>query len=161
MNEPVVNTQLKRLRKENPGLYKAAREWISDGWGLERDPTPEQIAAALLMEANSQPYGFAGELRTWAYAILDCAHKPLWTFEDTLATYRYGWGLFYLDDGTYQIQKLDDPEGVCEEHNLGRPKRTFKSDATAVRWVREQAKSGLDICVKALTFLAAQKNRVA
>lgn len=180
-----MNAALQKLKKTQAGLYENVLEWIAEGWGLEGEPTPEQIAAALLMEANTQdewpptkdkkwtatPSLHSSELRQLAYEILDCAHKPIWVHIDNLRSYIQGWAIFFVDDGEshYQIQKLDDPEGVCAEHDLraglggGKPDwraiNHFKSDAEAVRWVRKQAKTGESTCQKALDFLAAQKNR--
>lgn len=36
------------------GIIDLCREWIMDGWGLEDEPTPAQIAAALYNEAADQ-----------------------------------------------------------------------------------------------------------
>jgi hypothetical protein len=71
---------LSRLNDENNGLIDQAREWIAEGWGLNGDPTPEQIAAALLMEARTQDEcvkagqgspEFSRHLRLVAFTILD------------------------------------------------------------------------------------------
>lgn len=68
-----------------PGLITAAKEWVSEGWGVREDkPAPEQLAAALFMEASTQDQCAAdGEsdaeypkkLRTIAHQILRfCDH---------------------------------------------------------------------------------------
>ena len=71
---------LSRLNNENNGLIDQARERIAEGWGLKGDPTPEQIAAALLMEGRTQDEcvkagqgspEFPRQLRQVAFAILD------------------------------------------------------------------------------------------
>lgn len=53
----VVPSVLDQLAKEFPDLlsrpHGAAFEWIAEGWGLEGEPTEEQLAAALLMEART------------------------------------------------------------------------------------------------------------
>lgn len=70
---------LSRLNDENDGLIDQAREWIAEGWGLTGDPTPEQVAAALLMEARTQDEcvkigqgspDFSRQLRQVAFTIL-------------------------------------------------------------------------------------------
>lgn len=53
-NESVA-AYLKHVQKvECPGLITLAEEWIAEGWGLEGEATPEQLAAAIFMEANTQ-----------------------------------------------------------------------------------------------------------
>lgn len=73
---------LSRLIDENNGLIDQAREWIAEGWGLKGDPAPEQIAAALLMEARTQDEcvkagqgspQFPRQLRQIAFTILDAS----------------------------------------------------------------------------------------
>jgi len=73
---------LSRLNDESNGLIDQAREWIAEGWGLKGDPAPEQIAAALLMEARTQDECVkAGQgspqlprqLRQVAFTILDAS----------------------------------------------------------------------------------------
>jgi hypothetical protein len=73
---------LSRVNDENNGLIDQAREWIAEGWGLKDDPTPEQIAAALLMEARTQDEcvkagqgspEFPRQLRQVAFTILDAS----------------------------------------------------------------------------------------
>src|SRR5581483_10644987 len=39
---------MRQFVKDKPDLFPAAWEWIKDGWELEGEPAPEQIAAALL-----------------------------------------------------------------------------------------------------------------
>lgn len=43
-----------RLTHDDRIMISLAREWIAEGWGLEDDPTMEQVLAALLMEAGTQ-----------------------------------------------------------------------------------------------------------
>lgn len=68
------------MNDENNGLIDQAREWIAEGWGLKGDPTPEQIAEALLMEARTQDecvkvgqgcLEYPRRLRQIAFTILD------------------------------------------------------------------------------------------
>ncbi len=77
-----MKTFLSRLNDENNGLIDQAREWIAEGWGLKSDPAPEQIAAALLMEARTQDecvkagqgrLEFLRQLRKVAFTILDAS----------------------------------------------------------------------------------------
>jgi hypothetical protein len=49
-----MDTFMEKVMSENRDLFPAVYEWIGDGWGLEGRVFPEQIAAALLMEANTQ-----------------------------------------------------------------------------------------------------------
>lgn len=65
---------------KNEGLIEHVREWIADGWGLSGQPTNEQAAAALLMEARTQDEcvrrgesspEHPANLRRVAYGILD------------------------------------------------------------------------------------------
>lgn len=53
-NNADLDNFLRRLNDDFDGLIDNAKEWIADGWGLEVEPAPEQIAAALLMEARTQ-----------------------------------------------------------------------------------------------------------
>ena len=39
---------------KNHALLQHVQEWIKDGWGLEGEISPEQMMAALLMEARTQ-----------------------------------------------------------------------------------------------------------
>lgn len=66
------------------GIIDNAREWCLDGWGLDCKPSPEQIAAALLMEANDQDecvhrgeshMSYPMMLRNIAFDILEVAHR--------------------------------------------------------------------------------------
>lgn len=43
---------MEELEKKHPVILNA-REWVQEGWGIEGDPTPEQIATALLHEATT------------------------------------------------------------------------------------------------------------
>lgn len=56
--KPETKKYLERVNAENHGLIDTAHEWIANGWevepGLATDPTPEMIAAVLLMEAKTQ-----------------------------------------------------------------------------------------------------------
>lgn len=61
------------------GLISNAREWCNEGWGLEDEPQPEQLAAALFMEAADQDVcvergesdaSYPIRLRTVAHRIL-------------------------------------------------------------------------------------------
>jgi len=57
LDVPKKETSMKtiaELRSENEDLFAAAHEWVSDGWCCIIPPTPEQLAAAMLMEANTQ-----------------------------------------------------------------------------------------------------------
>ena len=58
--------------------------WLHEGWGLLDEPSPEQIAAALLMEANTQDDCVRGggseasypiRLRRIAFSILRHFHE--------------------------------------------------------------------------------------
>ena len=40
--------------KSTEALMAQAREWCMEGWGLREEPTSEQLAAAMLMEAKTQ-----------------------------------------------------------------------------------------------------------
>jgi hypothetical protein len=70
--------------KEFSGFIPQAKEWVLEGWNIgSLDPTPEQIAAALLMEANTQDECVkTGEshpdvpktLRNLAFIILQVLH---------------------------------------------------------------------------------------
>jgi hypothetical protein len=75
---------MQKITEENEDLFcHAVYEWIGHGWELEMEPTPEQIAAALFMEANTQDrYVKEGDsdashpirLRALAYRILEHFH---------------------------------------------------------------------------------------
>lgn len=63
-----------------------AREWILDGWGLDGEPSPEQLAAAMLMEARTQDAdveagrsdpSYPRSLRQVAFTILALAHPSV------------------------------------------------------------------------------------
>ena len=75
---------MKLIARANPDLAFAWRDWIANGWGLNDEPSPEQIAAALLMEANTQDScvidgesaaSYPLRLRRVAYKIIDHYHK--------------------------------------------------------------------------------------
>lgn len=78
-----MKAKTKALLKKSQ-LLEHVLEWIADGWGLDDpDPTDEQVAAALLMEANTQDACVkAGEsvaeypvsLRKLAFNILQQCH---------------------------------------------------------------------------------------
>lgn len=75
-----VDLLLATIEAECDGLITLMREFISDGWGLLGKPTPEQIAAAMLMEAGGNDPDhteeYRTELRTHAFRILEAAgHK--------------------------------------------------------------------------------------
>jgi hypothetical protein len=64
-------------------LIENAKEWIAVGWELKDDPTPEQLAAAMLMEADDQDGCVARNesapeypvfLRRFAFYILHSLH---------------------------------------------------------------------------------------
>lgn len=66
-------------------LLDAVESWIADGWGLEGEPSDEQAAAALLMEAKTQDRcvrrgesspEYPRTLRRVAYEILDVVKLP-------------------------------------------------------------------------------------
>lgn len=61
---------------DHDGTITNAREWCLEGWRLESEPSPEQIAAALLMEARgvNTPEG-QQYLREVAFKILHTLHK--------------------------------------------------------------------------------------
>jgi len=76
-----------QLKTEHTSLFDAAAEWVCEGWGVRADescfPTPEQLAAAMLMEAGGQDgYVERGEsdasypkrLREVAFGILFGLH---------------------------------------------------------------------------------------
>lgn len=73
-----------------------------------------------------------------------------WNLEKTHAAYKQGWGLFYRDDKTYAIQKLDDPENTClelfEEEFKG---KHFESDEEAIAYVRG---SECEVCKLAIKW---------
>lgn len=80
------NELMERLAAENPDLLGengAVYGWIKDGWGLDDDPMPEQIAASLLMEAITADHdvihgmadaSYPQRLRTIASQILKERH---------------------------------------------------------------------------------------
>jgi hypothetical protein len=51
-----LDDYLHRIEKTDcPGLITNAKEWVLEGWGIQdKEPTPEQLAAAMFMEANTQ-----------------------------------------------------------------------------------------------------------
>ncbi|MCE9552569.1 MAG: hypothetical protein K8T91_04215 [Planctomycetes bacterium] len=78
---------LEQLQKEHPSLFNAAAEWVCEGWGVREDvsrfPSPEQLAAAMLMEARDQDgcvergesdASFPKLLREVAFGILFAMH---------------------------------------------------------------------------------------
>lgn len=86
LQKPLSQYLDKVEQTECPGLITNAREWISEGWGLHDEITPEQLAAALLMEASTQDIcvetgdsvpEYPTTLRTIAFNILRLAgHSP-------------------------------------------------------------------------------------
>ena len=90
---------------------------------------------------------------------LQWSPPPVWTVEDTHATYKHGgWSVFWNDDGTYTLQALDDPEEAWSAAHGDNPPaeyngRRFKSDAEAAAFVQEAANEGDALCRKAIEFL--------
>ena len=87
MTNERIEAELQQINDETNGLIEHAKDWIADGWELpDRNPSPEQIAAALLMEANTQDICVKeGEsvpeypilLRQTAVRILNLVHPNL------------------------------------------------------------------------------------
>lgn len=74
-----------------------------------------------------------------------------WRMEDTIECYKLGFAPFCMDDGTYKILKLDEPDGVAEEHNFAPFSGTrFKTDVAALKYVKKKAAEGSDLCKRAL-----------
>lgn len=77
---------MQKVFKDNEDLFNdAVWEWLYEGWELQMEAQPEQIAAALLMEAKTQDSyvkdgdsdpSFPKRLRDLAYSIIDHYHKP-------------------------------------------------------------------------------------
>ena len=67
-----------------------------------------------------------------------------------------GWDIFevsgssYVEDGTLQIQRIDDPESVAEELGIEKLAHKFKSDDTAEKYVKRMARKGLSLYKRAL-----------
>lgn len=86
----------------------------------------------------------------------------VWTVEDTHATYKHGgWSIFYTDDRTYALQKLDDPDSAWyDAHNDNPPGeyngQRFDTDAEAAAFVQKSADEGDSLCRKAIEFLIAE-----
>lgn len=76
-----------------------------------------------------------------------------WNYLDTAASYREGWSIFYLDDKTYNLQKLDDPDGVADEFGYKYQGPRFPHDEAAMGYVKERAGRGNKLAKKALDFL--------
>ncbi len=76
-----------RFVEKQAGCCGVAYEWLHEGWGLTDEPSPEQIAAALFMEARDQDgcvergesaASYPVRLRELAYQIIDYHHKTHW-----------------------------------------------------------------------------------
>lgn len=81
------------LDSVEPGISQNVSEWIAEGWQLETDPTPEQIVAALLMEASFQDgcvekgessACYPKRLRNMARHILQVTHPSLGIVDDEI-----------------------------------------------------------------------------
>ena len=71
-----------------------------------------------------------------------------WNVEKTKAAYKQGWGLFYKDDKSYAIQKLDFPEETSLDlFNEEFKGKTFESDEEAIEFVRS---SECELCQLAI-----------
>jgi hypothetical protein len=66
------------------GLIEHAAEWVKEGWRLEGDPSPEQLAAAMLMEASNHHVMYATALRKLAFLILNVLHGTVTTEQEIL-----------------------------------------------------------------------------
>lgn len=73
-------------------------------------------------------------------------------------TFPLGFGLFQVDSGRYQLQKLDDIEEIEESYNL-KVQRTFESDVEAAKMVQMMADNGNEVCRRAIDFLIQNKSR--
>lgn len=72
-------------------------------------------------------------------------------------TFPLGFGLFQVDSGRYQLQKLDDIEEIEESYNL-KVKKTYESDAEAAEMVQSLADNGNEVCRRAIEFLIQNKS---
>lgn len=70
-------------------------------------------------------------------------------FDNTQA-YREGWGLFTVDSGKHQIQRLDDPKSVDESYP---EEPIFESDDAAFKYVVAKAAAGSQYHQIALDFV--------
>lgn len=75
---------------------------------------------------------------------------PVWSLEDTYAAYRDGWGLFQNDDGSFVIQRLDDPQSCPDEANVTDTEPAFDSDESALGHVEADARAGNPLAIKAM-----------
>lgn len=75
---------MKMLETVNCNLFPSIRAWIAEGWGLQDEAEPEQLAAALLMEAKTQDEcvkrgdsdpSYPVRLRRLAFTILSHYHE--------------------------------------------------------------------------------------
>lgn len=78
----LTKTTFEEIQEQHPNLTKQTKEWITEGWGINDDnPTPEQYAAAWLMEANTQEQyencnkEFPKLLRQLAFKLLHSLHE--------------------------------------------------------------------------------------
>lgn len=78
-----------------------------------------------------------------------------WKTENIHTAYSQGWGLFTLDDTTFNIQKLDEPEEVSLDVLNREFKGTlFESDEEAVEYV--QKNSDCPTCMLAVRIIQEQ-----
>lgn len=72
-------------------------------------------------------------------------------------TYRLGFGIFLVDSGKYQLQKLDDPEEIEDSYEI-KVERNFESDDEACEMVQLLANEGNVVCRKTIEFLISTKS---
>lgn len=93
--------------------------------------------------------------------------SPTWEYQDTLESYKFGWSIFFQDDATYRLQKIDDVEQAwysannsdddfVDQNPYTGPK--FKSDQEAAAFVQQEADNGSQLCQKAVEFLIGKRS---
>jgi hypothetical protein len=72
-------------------------------------------------------------------------------------TFPLGFGLFQVDSGGYQIQKIDDIEEVEYSHKI-KVEKTFDCDSDAALETQKLADAGNEVCRKSIEFLIDNKS---
>jgi len=141
-------SKVKQIEAENADLFASAREWVMDGWGVRHvTPEPEQLAAAMLMEASDQDgnvergeshASYPKHLRSVAFQILHAIHgdhSPVTV--DHLTVYH---NEEYADGNNFcvDVDRPDSPTGRIGGDDGFRFPTPEKAGEFVAEWLHEE-----------------------
>lgn len=142
---------LEQIEAENADLFAVAREWVMEGWGIRHvTPEPEQLAAAMFMEASDQDDcvkrgesspEYPQQLREVAFQILFALHgdptSPVAV--DHLTVYH---NEAYTDGNNFcvDVDRPDSPTGRIGGDDGFRFPTPEKAGVFVAEWLHEEVK---------------------